>query len=85
MGLIRDLWNETVRFRTVTATLPRSEYYKLQLICDSINDHTDVEYEVTPDMIAERVLQTFISEAYEDGTSRLIRRLLPEVSRQRKR
>lgn len=64
--------------------LTRSEYYQLQMICEAINEKIDAEYEVTPDMIATKVLKTFISESFEDSTKKIVKQIIPEMRMRRK-
>jgi hypothetical protein len=55
------------------------------MICEAINKNVDSEYEVTPDIIGTRVLETFIHESFEDSTNRLLKKILPEVRIKRSR
>jgi hypothetical protein len=51
------------------------------MICEAINEKVDIEYEVTPDMIATRVLEKFIEQSFEDSTNKLVNQIIPDVRR----
>jgi hypothetical protein len=76
---VKDVLIQTLRYRSVVAKLSRSDFYKLQMISEAINENVDVEYEVTPDLIAAKVLETFIQESFEDSTNRIVKRVIPEA------
>lgn len=81
----KEMFVESLRHRSVFSKLSRSDYYKLQMLCEAINKNVDADYEVTPDMIATRVLETFIQESFEDSTNRLVKKILPEARIKRRR
>lgn len=81
MSFIKDIIVESFRNRIVNIKLSRSDYYKLLMICEAINEKVDVEYEVTPDMIATRVLEKFIEQSFEDSTNKLVNQIIPDVRR----
>lgn len=79
MGIIRDMIDPFLRSRSLVIGLSRSDYYKLQMIADDLNELADGEYEFTPELIASRVMKTFIDEAYRDSTKRIVKAILPEA------
>jgi hypothetical protein len=81
LSFIKDIIVESFRNRIVNIKLSRSDYYKLLMICEAINEKVDVEYEVTPDMIATRVLEKFIEQSFEDSTNKLVNQIIPDVRR----
>jgi hypothetical protein len=81
LSFIKDIIVESFRNRIVNIKLSRSDYYKLLMICEAINEKVDVEYEVTPDMIASRVLEKFIEQSFEDSTNKLVNQIIPDVRR----
>lgn len=83
MGMLKDIFVQSLKNRTVIFQLSRSDYFKLQMICDSLNEKLSTEHEITPDMIATRVVETFIQDSFEDSTNRIVKKVLPD-SRNRK-
>jgi hypothetical protein len=81
LSFLKDIIVESFRNRIVNIKLSRSDYYKLLMICEAINEKVDVEYEVTPDMIASRVLEKFIEQSFEDSTNKLVNQIIPDVRR----
>jgi hypothetical protein len=81
LSFIKDIIVESFRNRIVNIKLSRSDYYKLLMICEAINEKVDIEYEVTPDMIASRVLEKFIEQSFEDSTNKLVNQIIPDVRR----
>lgn len=85
MGVFKDLLLQSLQHRTVVVKLTRSDYYKLQMICEAVNEHVALDEELTPDLIATRVLETFILQSFEDSTSRIVKGIVPEVRKRRSR
>lgn len=76
---------EHTKYRLISFRIKRHSHYQLQMICDAINEKIDVEYEITPEMLSSRVMQTFIDEAFSDSTSRIVDAIVPELRIQRSR
>lgn len=85
MGLFSDFFVQSFKYRNVMCRLSRSDHYKLRMICEAINENVDAEYEITPEMIGTRVLETFIRESFEDSTNRIVKRVIPEVRKPKSR
>lgn len=85
MGIFSDYFVQSLKYRNVMCRLSRSNHYKLKMICEAINENVDVEYQVTPEMIGTRVLETFIHDAFQDSTNRIVKRVIPEVRKPRNR
>ncbi|MDN4106659.1 hypothetical protein [Paenibacillus polymyxa] len=77
-------WKETWRYRVITFRISRVSHYQLQMICDAINKRVNTEYEITPEMITSRVMETFIEEAFSDSTNRIAECIVPELKRKRR-
>lgn len=82
---VREWVKENTKFRVISFRMRRHSYYQLQLICDAINERVDVEYELTPDMITSRVMETFVEEAFSDSTNRIVDAIVPELKKKRRR
>lgn len=65
--------------------LSRSDYYKLQMVSDDLNKADEMPYRMTPEILATKVVRTFIREAYRDSTKRITQKLLPEIQQERNR
>lgn len=74
---------EHTKYRLISFRIKRHSHYQLQMICDAINEKIDVEYEITPEMLSSRVMQTFIEEAFSDSTSRIVDAIVPELKTKR--
>ncbi|MFX3643554.1 MAG: hypothetical protein ACE3L7_33685 [Candidatus Pristimantibacillus sp.] len=74
---------EHTKYRLISFRIKRHSHYQLQMICDAINEKIDVEYEITPEMLSSRVMQTFIEEAFSDSTSRIVDAIVPELRTKR--
>lgn len=79
MGLIKDIIKDSFKTRYVNCKLSRSDYYKLVVICEAINDRVDADYEVTPEMIGTLVLQKWIDQSFEESTNKLLKQIVPEA------
>lgn len=79
-----DLWNETFKHRNVILTIARSDYYKLKMICEAVNENVPSDYELTPDLICTRVLETFIQESFEDSTDKIMKQIMPNARRRKR-
>lgn len=79
MSLIRKIIEPYLMYRSLLIGLKRNDFAKLQMIADDLNDHVQGEYEFTPEIIASRVMKTFIDEAYADSTRRIVKAILPEA------
>jgi flagellar basal body P-ring protein FlgI len=85
MGIFREFFEPMIKRKTLVISLKRSDYYKLQMIADDINEHSgDEDYVFTPEVIANQVMKTFIDEAYQDSTRRIVKAILPEVHKRRR-
>ncbi|KRE25866.1 hypothetical protein [Paenibacillus sp. Soil522] len=73
MGILRNIIEPYMRYRSLIIGLKRNDYQKLQMIADDLNEHVQGEYEFTPELIASRVMKTFIDEAYSDSTKRIVK------------
>lgn len=82
---ILEWCRETAKYRTITYRISRSGHYHLQMICDAINKKVDIEYELTPEMITTRVMETFVEEAFSDSTNKIISSIVPELRKKRSR
>ncbi|MDQ6422666.1 hypothetical protein RB620_24845 [Paenibacillus sp. LHD-117] len=82
---IKQIFGSMFKTRTVLIPVSRSDYYKLQMICEGVNQSVDADDELTPDIIAGRVLSTFIREAYEDSTNRIVHQIVPEARYHRRK
>lgn len=80
MSLIRDFLDPYLKYRSLVIGLKRNDFQKLQMIADDLNDQVQGEYEFTPEIIASRVMKTFIDQAYADSTRRIVKAILPEAS-----
>lgn len=85
MGIIRKFIDPYLQYRSLLIGLKRNDYNKLQMIADDLNEHVKGEFEFTPEIIASRVMKTFIDEAYADSTKRIVKAILPEASAARRR
>ncbi|WP_141505080.1 hypothetical protein [Paenibacillus luteus] len=83
MGLWKDMFIESLKHRTVMSRLSRSDYYKLKMICEAINENVDADHEVTPEIIGTRVLETFIRESFQDSTNRIVKKVIPEARKRK--
>jgi creatinine amidohydrolase len=43
------------------------------MLADDLNEHLDTDVEITPEIIASRVLEVFIDQAYEDSAATKLR------------
>ncbi|CAM4043936.1 hypothetical protein L1N85_19560 [Paenibacillus alkaliterrae] len=78
MSLIRNFIDPYLRYRSLVIGLKRNDFQKLQMIADDLNEVQD-EYVFTPEIIASRVMKTFIDQAYADSTKRIVKAILPEA------
>lgn len=84
MGIIRKFIDPYLQYRSLLIGLKRNDFQKLQMIADDLNEHVNGEYEFTPEIIASRVMKTFIDEAYADSTKRIVKAILPETAAMRR-
>lgn len=86
MSTIKKVISEYLKNKDVITTLSRSDYHKLKMLCEAINESIHViEYEVTVDLIVTRVIETFIQDHFEDSTTRIVKRILPDISKRGRR
>lgn len=81
---LEHMVSQLFKNKTILTTISRSDFYKLQMICEAVNQNVNADDELTPDIIATRVLETFIREAFEDSTNRIVRQILPEARGRRR-
>jgi hypothetical protein len=79
VGLFYDLLQESKRTKTYHIKLSRSDSYRFKLICEAMNKTLKPDYVITTEMLATRILETFIEDAYEDSTNKMAKRLLSEL------
>ncbi|WCK53813.1 hypothetical protein PP175_21220 [Aneurinibacillus sp. Ricciae_BoGa-3] len=79
MGIFYDLFQESRKTKSLLVKLSRADYYRYTLICESMNKSLNNEYDITPEMLATRILETFIEDAYEDSTNKMAKRLLSDL------
>ncbi|GAA0853900.1 hypothetical protein ABER99_20075 [Paenibacillus glucanolyticus] len=82
---LQEWWKENSKYKEVTYRMHRHRYYQLQMICDAINERIDVDYELTPEVITSRVMETFCEEAFSDSTNRIVAAIVPELKKKRRR
>lgn len=75
----RDFIDPYLKLRSLMVTLKRNDYAKLQMIADDLNEYSE-EFEFTPEILAARVIKTFIDEAYSDTTKQIVEAVLPEAT-----
>jgi transcriptional regulatory protein LevR len=69
----------SLKRKSLLVYLSRNDYYRLQMLADDLNEHLDTDVEITPEIIASRVLEVFIDQAYEDSVKKIAKRLIPEL------
>lgn len=79
MGIFYDLFQQSRKTKTILVKLSRADHYRYTLICEALKKSLKNEYEITPEMLATRILETFIEEAYEDSTHKMAKRLLSDL------
>ncbi|MBW5449350.1 hypothetical protein GE107_25315 [Cohnella sp. CFH 77786] len=82
-ALLKEIFVQSLKHRTVVLRLSRSDYYKLQMICEALNETVPAEHEVNPEIIGTRVLETFIRESFQDSTNRIVKQVIPEARKRR--
>jgi hypothetical protein len=86
MRVIINYISQLIKYRSVLCKLSRSDYYKLEMICDDVNKRiSNPEQHITPDIIATEVLCTFIDDSYADSTKRIVNLIMPELRYIRRR
>lgn len=78
-ALLKDVFVDSLKYRMLVLRLSRHDYHKLQMICETLNANVDEEYEVNPEIIGTRVLETFIHESFQDSTKRIVNKVVPEA------
>jgi len=78
-ALLKEMFVQSLKYRTVMLRLTRSDYYKLQMICEALNETVPAEHEVNPEIIGTRVMETFIRESFQDSTNRIVKHVIPEA------
>ncbi|MFE8701000.1 hypothetical protein ACFYKX_10260 [Cytobacillus sp. FJAT-54145] len=86
MSVIKELFEDVADFmeyrrkhKTILVKMSRSSHYKLQLICDDLNEHVEDDFKVTPELLAARVLDVFVNQAFDDNVKKLAKQLLPDL------
>ncbi|WP_145950123.1 hypothetical protein [Paenibacillus sp. Y412MC10] len=80
-----EWYQDATKIKILSFRMSRHSHYQLQLICDAINSRLDEEYELTPEMITSRVMETFVEEAFADSTNRIVDSILPEMKKKKRR
>jgi hypothetical protein len=84
MGIF-DYITQQSKNRSLLVQLTRSDHYKLQMICDDLNENVEMDFEITPEFIASKILKTFIDQSYNDATQKMTRCLMPEFQSEQTR
>ncbi|TCZ76061.1 hypothetical protein E0485_14540 [Paenibacillus albiflavus] len=93
MGIVKDFWDIVVKGeeqqvidRNIVAfRLKPHEMYKLDMICDELNDRLGLNGTITPNSIARRVVRKFLRQCYDENTEQIVSNLLPTYIEQFKR
>lgn len=82
LGLASALINvaeQSIKRKSMLIYLGRSDYYKLKMLADDLNEQLDFEEELTPEIIATRVIEVFIEETFDGNVKKVAKRLVPDL------